>query len=71
MKEDKLNLSLEQIKGLTLKPRGAYVVPVLELEDGELGFEIPDELMAKLELKPGDSLAWEELDMGFMLSKLK
>jgi len=68
--DDTLNLSLEQLNSIALKPNGAYVVPVIEIE-GELGFEIPDDLMEKLELKPGDALAWEETDRGYLLSKVK
>ena len=46
-----------------------YTVPVIELEDGELGFELPDDLMAHLDLKTGDTLIWEQTDIGWSLRK--
>jgi len=46
-----------------------YTVPVIELDDGELGFELPDDLLTHLDLKPGDTLIWEQTDIGWSLRK--
>lgn len=46
-----------------------YSVTVIELEDGELGFELPDDLMAHLNLETGDTLIWEQTDIGWSLRK--
>lgn len=47
-----------------------YDVPVIELEDGELGLELPDDLMARLDLKTGDTLIWEQTsDISWSLRK--
>lgn len=47
----------------------SYTVPVIEVEDNELGFEIPDDLLAELNLKHGDTLIWEEVDGGWAMRK--
>lgn len=39
----------------------AYVATIIDI-DGELGFEIPDELLTMLDLKPGDDIIWEQRD---------
>ena len=46
-----------------------YNIPVIEVEDGELGFELPDELLEHLDLKTGDTIIWEETDIGWLLKK--
>lgn len=37
-----------------------WVVPIIDI-DGELGFEIPDDLLEHMELSPGDTILWEQL----------
>ena len=39
-------------------------VPIVDTGDGELGFEIPDEIMDKLDLSVGDTIIWEETEIG-------
>jgi len=56
-----------------LEKRGthnAYIVPVFDVGDGELGFEIPDVIMESLGLKAGDALAWERNINGYTLTKV-
>lgn len=44
-----------------------YNVPVIELEDGELGFELPDAILEELQLQPGDTILWTEQEDGSWL----
>ena len=47
-----------------------YLCPIVEVEDGELAFELPDEILEALDLKIGDSLFWEpRIDGTFVLRK--
>lgn len=47
-----------------------YNIPVVKLEDGELGFELPDNVLNKLNLKDGDTLLWtEQKDGSWILKK--
>lgn len=39
----------------------AYIATIIDV-DGEPGIEIPDELLALLDLKPGDDIIWEQRD---------
>ena len=39
-------------------------IPIVDTGDGELGFEIPDEIMDKLDLSVGDTIIWEETEIG-------
>lgn len=36
-----------------------WTVPVIEV-DGELGFELPDDVMEQLDLSSGDEIIWEK-----------
>lgn len=45
-----------------------YTMPVIDV-DGELGFELPDELMEILNLKPGDEILWIEDNGAWRLLK--
>ena len=48
-----------------------YICPVVEIEDGEFAFELPDEILESLDLKIGDSLFWEpRIDGTFVLRKV-
>lgn len=48
-----------------------YICPIVEVEDGELAFELPDEILEALDLKIGDSLFWEpRIDGTFVLRKV-
>lgn len=40
----------------------AWIASIIPMEDDELGFEIPDELLALMDLKPGDEIIWEQRD---------
>tara|TARA_R110000822_G_C15061787_1_gene467556 strand:+ start:167 stop:346 length:180 start_codon:yes stop_codon:yes gene_type:complete len=51
------------------KVKAVYTVPVIEVEDGELGFELPDDLMLHLNLKTGDTLIWEQTELGWAMRK--
>lgn len=40
----------------------AWTVPIIEDEDGELYFELPDTILEQLNLCPGDTIIWEQHD---------
>lgn len=42
--------------------RKTWTVPIIPVEDDELGLEIPEELLALMDLKPGDDIIWEQRD---------
>jgi hypothetical protein len=42
-----------------LQIKKAWTVPVIDV-DGELGFELPDEVIDQLGLSPGDIIIWEQ-----------
>ena len=48
----------------------AWTVPVIDV-DGELGFELPDEVIDELNLSPGDTIIWEEQENGSWLLRKK
>jgi len=39
----------------------SWVCPVIDLEDGEIAFELNDELMDRLNLKSGDSIVFKNM----------
>lgn len=41
----------------------AWTVPIINV-DGELGFELPDEVIEQLDLSPGDIIIWEQYGEG-------
>jgi hypothetical protein len=52
------------------KTTKAWTVPIIPIDGDELGFEIPDELLAMMDLKPGDTIIWEQRDSySWMLRK--
>lgn len=52
------------------KIKKAWTVPIVDV-DGELGFELPDEIIDQLDLVPGDTIIWEEQDNGGWLLRKK
>jgi len=46
-----------------------WTIPVVDAGDGELGFELPDDIMDQLNLSVGDTIIWEETDNGWSLRK--
>lgn len=46
-----------------------WTIPVVDVGDGELGFELPDDVMDQLNLSVGDTIIWEETDNGWSLRK--
>jgi len=49
--------------------RKYWGIPVVDVGDGELGFEFPDEIMDQLNLSVGDIIIWEETETGWFLRK--
>jgi len=37
-----------------------YTVPVIEMEDDDLGIELPDELIEDMGWQPGDEIIWTD-----------
>jgi hypothetical protein len=46
-----------------------WTIPVVDAGDGELGFELPDDVMDQLNLSVGDVIIWEETANGWSLRK--
>lgn len=44
-----------------MENKKSWVVKVIDV-DGELGFELPDEVIEMLDLSPGDTIVWDQLD---------
>lgn len=52
-----------------MKINKAWTAEVFEL-DGELGFELPNNILEQLDLSPGDTIVWEEYnDNSWILRK--
>lgn len=49
----------------------SQTVTIIEIEEGELGFELPDNIIVELGLKIGDTVIWEQTDGGWILKKEK
>lgn len=49
----------KQMKGSTETTSSSWSCPVIELEDGEIAFELNDELMDRLDLKSGDTIVFK------------
>ena len=47
------------MKGSTETTSSSWSCPVIELEDGEIAFELNDELMDRLDLKSGDTIVFK------------
>ena len=48
-----------------------YRCPVVEVEDGEMAIEFPDELMEELELSIGDVVEWTSFENGYVVRKVR
>lgn len=54
------------VQSINLK---TWTIPVVDVGDGELGFELPDDVMDQLNLSVGDTIIWEQTDSGWSLRK--
>lgn len=54
------------VQSINLK---SWNIPVIDTGDGELGFELPDDVMDQLNLSVGDTIIWEQTDNGWSLRK--
>lgn len=41
--------------------KNVWTLPVIDI-NGELGFELPEDLAEYMELEPDDTILWEQLD---------
>lgn len=53
--------SRKQMKSSTETTSSSWVCPVIDLDDGEIAFELNDELMDRLNLKSGDSIVFKNM----------
>lgn len=49
------------MKSSTETTSNSWVCPVIDLEEGEIAFELNDELMDRLNLKSGDSIVFKNM----------
>ena len=54
-------ISRKQMKNSTETTSSSWSCPVIELEDGEIAFELNDELMDRLDLKSGDTIVFKNI----------
>ena len=47
------------VQSMKAEIKKAWTVPIIDV-DGELGFELPDEVIDQLDLSPGDIIIWEQ-----------
>lgn len=60
---------MQTVPSMQAKIKKAWTVPVIDV-DGELGFELPDEVIEQLDLSPGDTIIWEQYnDNSWILRK--
>lgn len=48
-----------------------YTVPVLEIDENDLGIELPDELMEDMGWEAGDTIVWTEQENGSWLLSIE
>jgi hypothetical protein len=51
------------------KDNESFIAEVVEV-DGELALDLPDRLIAKMGWKVGDTLNWEQVGHGWILSRV-
>ena len=51
----------KQMKSSTETTSSSWTCPVIDLEDGEIAFELNDELMDRLNLKSGDTIVFKNM----------
>lgn len=54
-------ISRKQMKSSTEITSSSWTCPVIDLEDGEIAFELNDELMDRLNLKSGDTIVFKNM----------